>query len=301
MRTFANIRIVLATFGVFLAAAVLITVASAQEELTYPNADLLVEREWVIEHSEDPDVILVDVREVSEYDNGHLPGAVYFDVGDVTAPENGVPDQVTDAETTSAALGAAGITPEKTVVIYYGSNTVLYAARLFWVLEYYGYPDVRLMNGTWSAGVVVNRREEPTEPEPVELTLTADDSRRVEGEWIFEHLDEATLRLIDARNPPEYDGISAASTGHIPGADNVTWSRNLDDGFFLEPEALAALYADLDLDADDQIVVYCSTGYRGAMLYYVLRLLGYENVALYDGSWAEWSQHPEWGIESNTS
>lgn len=286
--------------AVFLLVILVAGSLSAQEtEPAYPNADLLVNREWLLEHTDDPNLLLVDVREAGEYDSGHLPGAVYFDVGDVTAPENGVPDQVTDAEMTAAALGAAGIAPEKTVVIVYGDNTVLYAARLFWILEYYGYPDVRLMNGAWSAGVVVNERPEPTEPEPVELTLTAEDSRRVEGEWIVEHLGDATLRLLDARNPPEYNGIAAGSAGHIPGADNIPWTQNLDDSTFLDPDALAALYADLGLSADDQIVVYCSTGYRGAVLYFALRLLGYENVALYDGSWAEWSQHPEWGIETS--
>ena len=106
-------------------------------------------------------------------------------------------------------------------------------------------------------------------------------------------LDDPNVALVDARTPEEY------AAGHIPGAVNVNFPRNAepDEPKYWKPAAeLLALYADHGVTADKQVIPYCATGVRSAVTYFTLRLLGYDDVALYTGSWDEVGRprgHPE--------
>jgi thiosulfate/3-mercaptopyruvate sulfurtransferase len=284
-------------------------VVSAQESETtpeaevYANGQLLVEVEWLAEQVVDPDVRVVDVRPADEYSSGHIPNAVLIDLTLLDVTVDGIPGQITDPETVATILGEAGVTPDKTIVIYDDSDH-LYAARLFWILEYHGYEDARLLNGGWEAWTDSDKVVSTDVPEAegeAELELTPVEERIVEGEWLLDNLDDADLTIIDARGAAEYGGTAGQTVnrGHIPGAHSLDWTLNLADGLFKSAGELAELYAPLELSDDGLIVVYCSTGYRASVDYFTLRLLGYERVAVYDGSWAEWGNQADWRFEKS--
>ncbi|MEO8397803.1 MAG: sulfurtransferase [Chloroflexota bacterium] len=266
-------------------------------EPAYPNGDLLVDSDWLAGNLDFADLIVADVRDLSDYSDAHIPGAVRVDSASLNVEVDHVADQVADAETAAEILGDLGITPDKTVIVY-DAGTSLYAARLFWILEYYGYPDVRLLDGGWTAWSEADQPTQSAAPDlnPVaNLKLTPVEELKVEGEWINENLEDGGFTLIDARSASEY------AAGHIPGALNFDWHMNLRDGMFLSPTELAAKFTALGVETDQPIIVYCSLGYRASVDYFALRLLGYEDITLYDGSWAEWSAHDEWPVETGAS
>lgn len=125
-------------------------------------------------------------------------------------------------------------------------------------------------------------------------------------EWVLEKLGNPSVQVIDTRSPKEYTGkdVRARRGGHIPGAININWVHNLTDGdskTFLPEGKLAEMYESLEVSKDKVAVTHCQTGVRAAHTYFVLRLLGYPKVRVYDGSWAEWGNDQEAPIATGSS
>ncbi|GIK62349.1 MAG: sulfurtransferase [Chloroflexota bacterium] len=267
----------------------------------YGNPELLAEVDWLAENLDDPLLAVLDMRPPAEYNLGHIPGAVQVDVASVRATVDGIKAQIPEAETMSVLLGEWGLTPEMTVVIY-DDNNLLDAALMFWTLDAYGHADIKLLNGGWLAwdGGELPQETEAPEIEPTEYEVEALPEHNVDREWVLAHLDDLTLQLIDARSPEEFSGetVRAKHGGHIPGAFNMNWTNNLEDGYFKPQADLEALYESLDLADKEMIVTYCQTGHRASVAYFTMRLMGFENVAVYDGSWEDWGNQDDTPIET---
>ena len=264
---------------------------------------LLVDTDYLAEVT--ARVVIVDIgRSLEDFQASHIPGARYFDRASIYGEVDGISGMFPGVESAVSGIEASGISTGDTVVIYDNARS-LWAARLFWTLEYLGHDKVSILDGglgKWIAdGLPLETGGSATSPG--RFYPEVQDALLVSGEHIASNLDE--LLIIDTRSPGEYAGtdIRAARGGHIPGAVNINWIYNVTEDqapTFLPLTELGEFYDSYGVDRSQSVVTLCQTGVRGAHTYFTLRLLGYKNVALYDGSWAEWG-NSDFEIEGETS
>ena len=259
----------------------------------------LVDADWVEQHANDPQVVLVEVDEdTTAYAKGHLRGAVKLDwKQDLQDP---VRRDFIDKEQLERLLSSRGIAADQTVV-FYGGNNNWFAAYAYWYLKLYGHADVKLLDGGRKKWELESREltEEVPDREPTSYTAQQPDTS------IRAFRDEVTaaigaLNLVDVRSPDEYSGRllapahlpqeSAQRGGHVPTAANVPWSKAAnEDGTFKTDAELQRLYADAGVDFGRDTIAYCRIGERSAHTWFVLHeLLEQQNVKNYDGSWTEY-------------
>lgn len=281
-------------------------------ERGYPNAGLLVETGWLARNLNNPKLRLIDVRRVEGYRDGHIRGAVHFDIDQTFALREGIPGKLPSLEELLKVLGRLGIS-DKTIAVAYDDMGGLWAARLFFILDYLGHPDSRLLDGGWQKWV--KERRQITKKVPrirrVQFKAHPDPNRVAMADWILNHLKDPGVKILDVRSPAEYSGVEATAFrgGHIPGAVHLQWVESLNQGAittlrdegiktFKNPGELRRLFGAAGITPDKEVVVYCHNLVRSAHMYFTLRLLGFPKVRGYDGSWAEWGNRPELPLEN---
>ncbi len=271
----------------------------------YEVGHRLVTADWLADHLDDDSVVVVDLRGEEDYAAGHIPGAVRLGSLNRT-DENGVRGQIGTQEQVAEVLGAAGITPDTTVVLYDG-NSSLSASRALWVLDVYGHPETRILDGafpTWTAGGH-EVSTEATEVTATEYVFSGGPNNAIIAGYdeLVAAINDPEKLVCDARSAEEYAGrdVRAAQGGHVPGAVNEDWRQAVNDnGEFRSADELRGIYEDTVLVSDDAktVYVYCQTGVRAAHTWFVLsELLGLENVKNYDGSWEEYGNRPDAEID----
>ncbi|WP_300344736.1 sulfurtransferase [Nesterenkonia sp.] len=274
----------------------------AEKDLTqYANPQALVSTEWLAEHLDDPNVVVVESNEdVLLYDTGHIPGAVKIDWHtDLNDP---VTRDFLDEKAFAAFASSKGISPDSTV-IFYGDRSNWWAAYALWVFTLFGHQDLRLLDGGRAAWIAEGREltTQVPQPTPSDYPVPAardDRTFRAFREDVLEHLGKP---LVDVRSAPEYtgevtvaagfEGEGALRGGHIPTAANVPWAMAAnEDGTFKSREELEEIYTRrAGIGEADEVIAYCRIGERSSHTWFVLKhLLGYQNVRNYDGSWTEW-------------
>ena len=276
---------------------------SSIEDRGYAHPEALVSTDWVAEHLDDPNIRLVESNEDPlVYPSGHVPGAVEVDW---TRDLN---DQVRrdylGKDGFEALASRIGITPDTTVV-FYGDKNNWWACYAYWVFHLFGHTNARIMDGgrlKWQKeGRELSRDVPSYEATEYKAPERDDAAIRAFRDEVLSHVG-AGLPLVDVRSPeefsgermhmPDYPNEGALRGGHIPGAASVPWGRavNPDDGTFKTSDELNAIYVEeKGLSKGDDVVVYCRIGERSSHTWFVLtRLLGWEKVRNYDGSWTEW-------------
>ncbi|HXY82199.1 MAG TPA: sulfurtransferase [Candidatus Saccharimonadales bacterium] len=270
--------------------------------MSYKHPEVLVETAWVAEHLKDGSTRIaeVDYDPTTNYNLGHIPGAVLFDW------RKDMNDQlrrdIVSKEQLEELLGRAGVS-KQTKLVLYGDFNNWFAAFAYWILKYYGIENIVLMNGgrkKWIAEDKAVTKDVPSYPRTTFNVAGPNENLRTYGDQVRSGLNNKGKILVDVRSPaeftgeitapPEYPNEHAQRGGHIPGAVNIPWSQAVkEDGTFKSAEELAKLYQGKGVTADKEVVTYCRIGERSSFTWFVLKyLLGYPNVRNYDGSWSEW-------------
>lgn len=273
------------------------------EKMSYVHPEVLVDTQWAEEHLKDPKVRIaeVDYDSKANYELGHIPGAVLFDwKNDINDP---ITRNVLSKESCQNLLQNAGINNDTTLLLY-GDFNNWFAAFAFWVLKYYGYKDIRLINGGRKKWLQEDRALTKDVPNYSKGNFAAnepDSNIRVFLDEVKRAVSAPELKMVDVRSPkeftgeilapPEYPTEHAQRGGHIPGAVNIPWAQavNDSDGTFKSTDELKQLYESKGITPDKEIIAYCRIGERSSHTWFVLKyLLGYPKVKNYDGSWTEW-------------
>lgn len=254
----------------------------------YPRGDLLLEPGQLAKHA--GQFRILDARPKDKFLAGHIAGAVWVDHDAWT---KGFAAGQAPKEW-AARIGSLGIDPDSKVVVY-DEAMQKEAARIWWILKYWGVKDVRLLNGGFRAWKEANLETTtkpvapPARPFPVAAPQT---SRLAEKSKVLDIVKKKHVQIIDTRSTAEYCGETklAKRGGAIPGALHLEWSEALDkkSGRFKPAAELAKLLKEAGIDPSKPAVTYCQSGGRAAVMAFTLELMGAREVANYYRSWAEW-------------
>jgi thiosulfate/3-mercaptopyruvate sulfurtransferase len=240
---------------------------------------------------------IIDVRPSEDYAKGHIPGATHFDLFGLSLIDTSDAPLKAFMFMIHHVLELRGVSESKEVV-FYEDNSGMRAARGLWFLEYYGHPNVRMLDGgfqAWqAAGAPVT--SEATAPKAAAFRIAERRDVLATADDVLRSLNKKEIVILDTRSQGEYLGthVRAARGGAIPGAVHIEWTENIAaDGKFKSNDELKAMYDKAGITADKEVVSYCQGGYRAAHSYVALRLLGFPKVRNYIGSWKEWGDRAD--------
>lgn len=298
-----------------LASSVLLYACSKDGQPEVPVAeggsamDSLVSAEWLREHLDDPDLVVLDCSVVVEpdgqggfrtvngresYEAGHIPTAGFADLKGALSDANAeIGYAVPTPEAFAAAMGSLGVGDETRVVLY-DSMGLPWAARVWWMLRWIGFDNVAILDGGIDAWTAAGY-ELSTEPadEPVRtLTVNLRPELIVDQEAVHAAIHDESIELIDALSEPQYRGdiVMYNRPGHIPTASNVPSTSLVDESGRIKPhEELTALF---EGDRNKRTITYCGGGIAASADAFVMTRLGFKDVAVYTASLQEWSADP---------
>ena len=274
----------------------------------------LVSTEWLASHLGEPGLAVVDAsfhlpganRDASaEHQDGHIPGAVFFDINIICDTGSDLPHMLPDEPTMSAGAGALGIGGERHVIVY-DTVGVYSAPRLWWMLRVFGHDKVSALDGGLPKWIDENRPVDSgaVTPDPVKFVASLNRRAVRDVNQIMENIRSGDEQVVDARSAARFHGIEkeprpGLRSGHIPDALNLPFTDLLNpDLMTVLPETeLREAFLSAGVDLERPIVLSCGSGVSACTIALGLHLLGYTDVAVYDGSWSEWGSRVDTPID----
>ena len=261
---------------------------------------MVVAARWLADSLKDPRLVVLHVGDRADYDAGHIPGARFIDLQEVSSPRGeGLTLQLPSPGQLQSAFESKGISDSSRIILYVAGERLTAASRVYFSLDYLGFGrQTSILDGGLRAWKQEGRPVTPEAPEVTPGTLHPKLRPEVVAtvSWLSSNLENPVLVLVDARTAEFYQGTSAGRmprAGHIPGAVNIPYTVLTDEtGRFRSREALRAVFANAGVRPGTQLVAYCHIGLQASLLYFAARYLDYE-ARLFDGSFEEWSARPD--------
>ena len=280
-----------------------------------PKQTQLVSTSLLAQHLDDKNLVLLHVGDKKEYDAGHIPGARFVSMNDVSVSDHDHPGglmlQMPSADSLRKDLAALGISDNSRVIVYYGNDWVTPATRIIFTLNYAGLGNnASLLDGGMAAWKKDGHPVTAEVPPAVTGSLKplAIKPLVVDADWVKANIGKPGISVVDGRAAAFYDGVQTGRgmtgtqrTGHIAGAKSVPYTEITDDNLKLKSVAeLEALFAKAGVKPGDTVVGYCHVGQQATGMLFAARLIGHP-VLLYDGSFEDWSAHTTYPVETKAT
>lgn len=260
--------------------------------LGFVQAQGLISAQELTNYLKQDNAILVCTQKAVDYNRIHITGAINID-------HNMLYDDMTmllPDEEVASILGKNGVSRDMKIVVY-DEGSFKYAGRMYWILNYMGAKDVKILNGgldAWKAARKPVTRT-ATVAKAVTFTPQVNKSYLASMETVKKAVNNPAYVLIDARSPEEFNGQDDTNLrlGHIPSAININYTDLLDErGLLKSTQELAGIFAKAGVTKDKTAIIYCKTSVRAGIVYFALNsVLNYPKVKLYDGAYLEWQDN----------
>lgn len=279
------------------------------------NPDPVVSAAWLAARLKDRGICVVDAtvhlpdtgRDArAEYDQEHIPSALFFDLSLIADPQNPLPRKMPSRQKFEEEIGALGI-DNNTHVVAYDTPGLYSAARVWWLFRHYGYDRVSVLDGGLKAWKAAGQPVQGGVLKRQATVFTAGEVRSLFASWedVLAASAGQPVQVFDARTPgrfagTEVDRYPGARPGHIPGSNNLYWAKLLDPDTrtLLSADAIRARFAEAGLKPDAPVLLSCGSGLTACILALGLHLTGRDDWKVYDGSWDEWGRRHDLPVEA---
>lgn len=268
----------------------------------------LVSTEWLAKHLKDPDLRILDASwylpadardPKAEYDAGHIPGARFFDIDEISDGRSNLPHMAPPIEKFMSRMRAMGVGDGHQIVVYDGAG-IMSAPRVWWLFKLMGQENIAVLDGGLPKWIAEGRPTEDMPPIPRDRHMTVRfQNQLVRDVTQVAHASKLGLpQIVDARAAVRFRGEApepreGLRSGHIPKARNVPFGTLLNADQTLKTAAeTKAVFEAAGVDLAKPIITSCGSGVTAAVLALALERMGHTDWALYDGSWAEWGMFP---------